>query len=111
MLYERLASGDYICLFNPAYEFRASYAQDRVKRHLIRAGERQELPFKSERIISRRLQAGSRLVMVLGINKRPDREINYGTGTDVSEESIADGKIPLKVRWYSDSYIEIPVRR
>ena len=49
--------------------------------------------------------------MVLGINKRPDREINYGTGTDVSEESIADGKIPLKVRWYSDSYIEIPVRR
>ena len=27
MLYERLASGDYICLFNPAYEFRASYAR------------------------------------------------------------------------------------
>ncbi len=111
MLYERLASGDYICLFNPAYEFRASYAQDRVNRHLIRAGERQVLSFKPERIVSRRLQAGSRLVMVLGINKRPDREINYGTGTDVSEESIADGKIPLKVRWFSDSYIEIPVRR
>jgi hypothetical protein len=98
-------------LFNPAYEFRGSYAQDRVNRHLIRAGERQELSVKPERMISRRLQAGSRLVMVLGINKRPDREINYGTGNDVSEESIADGKIPLKVRWYSDSYIEIPVRR
>ena len=111
MLYERLASGDYICLFNPAYELRASYAQDRRNRHLFKAGERQELSFKPERIISRRLQAGSRLVMVLGINKRPDREINYGTGTDVSEESIADGKIPLKVRWYSDSYIEIPVRK
>jgi hypothetical protein len=111
MLYERLASGDYICLFNPAYELRASYAQDRVNRHLFRAGVRQELSFKSERIISRHLQAGSRLVLVLGINKRPDREINYGTGNDVSEESIADGKIPLKVRWYSDSYIDIPVRR
>ena len=49
--------------------------------------------------------------MVLGINKRPDREINYGTGNDVSEESIADGKIPLKIRWYNDSYIEIPVRK
>ena len=60
---------------------------------------------------SRRLQAGSRLVVVLGVNKRPDREINYGTGGDVSEESIDDGKIPLRVRWYSDSYIEIPVRR
>ena len=46
--------------------------------------------------------------MVLGISKRPDREINYGTGNDVSEESIADGKIPLKIRWYNDSYIEIP---
>jgi uncharacterized protein len=109
MLYERLANGDYICLFNPAYEFRASYAQDRVNRHLIGAGERQELSIKPERITSRRLQAGSRLVMVLGVNKRPDREINYGTGNDVSEESIADGKIPIKVRWYSDSYIEIPV--
>jgi putative CocE/NonD family hydrolase len=109
MLYERLPSGDYVCLFNPAYEFRASYAQDRVIRHLIGAGERQELSIKPERMTSRRLQAGSRLVMVLGVNKRPDREINYGTGNDVSEESIADGKIPLKVRWYSDSYVEIPV--
>jgi putative CocE/NonD family hydrolase len=110
-LYERLANGDYISLFNPTYEFRASYARDRVHRHLIKAGERQELTFGSERMSSRRLQAGSRLVVVLGINKRPDREINYGTGNDVSEETIADGKIPLKVRWYDDSYIEIPVRK
>ncbi|HWW31519.1 MAG TPA: CocE/NonD family hydrolase [Steroidobacteraceae bacterium] len=111
MLYERLASGDYVRLFNPIDEFRASYAQDRVDRHLLRAGERQELTFRSERMTSRRLQAGSRLVLVLGINKRPDREINYGTGGDVSEESLADAKIPLKIRWHSDSYIEIPVRR
>jgi hypothetical protein len=60
---------------------------------------------------SRRLQPGSRLVLSLGINKRPDREINYGTGNDVSEESIADGEVPLEVRWFSNSYIEIPVRR
>jgi len=110
-LYERLASGDFVRLFNPAYEFRASYARDRVHRHLLKAGERQELAFRSERMTSRQLQAGSRLVMVLGVNKRPDREINYGTGNDVSEESIADGRIPLKIRWYNDSYIDIPVRR
>jgi len=47
---------------------------------------------------------------VLRVSKRPDREINYGTGNDVSEESIEDGRTPLKVRWYNDSYIEIPVR-
>jgi hypothetical protein len=110
-LYELLANGDYVRLFSPTYEFRASYARDRTQRHILKAGERQELAFKSERMTSRQLTAGSRLVMVLGINKRPDREINYGTGGDVSEESIADGKIPLKIRWYSDSYIDIPVRR
>ena len=111
ILFERLASGDYIRLFSPTYEFRASYAGDRVHRHLLKAGERQELTFKSERMTSRQLQPGSRLVMVLGINKRPDREINYGTGSDVSEESIADGKVPLKIRWHNDSYIDIPIRR
>jgi putative CocE/NonD family hydrolase len=110
-LYELLPSGDYVRLFGPTYEVRASYAQDRVHRHLLKAGERQKLAFKSERITSRQLQAGSRIVMVLSISKRPDREINYGTGGDVSEESVADGKIPLKIRWYSDSYIDIPVHK
>jgi putative CocE/NonD family hydrolase len=111
ILYEREAGGDYIRLFSPTDEIRASYARDRVHRHLLKAGERQELSFTSERMTSRRLQQGSRLVMVLGINKRPDREINYGTGNDVSEESIVDGKIPVKIRWHNDSYIEIPIRR
>jgi hypothetical protein len=111
ILYERQASGDYIRLFSPTDEIRASYAGDRVHRHLLKAGERQELSFTSDRMTSRRLQQGSRLVMILGINKRPDREVNYGTGNDVSEESIVDGKIPVKIRWHNDSYIEIPIRR
>jgi uncharacterized protein len=110
MLYEQRADGEYVQLFGPAYEFRASYARDRAHRRLLKAGERQELTFKSERLTSRLLQKGSRLVFVIGINKRPDREINYGSGNDVSEESVADGRIPLKIRWYNDSYIEIPVR-
>src|SRR6185312_12042457 len=111
ILYERRADGDYIRLFSPTDEVRASYARDRVHRHLLRAGERQELVIRGERMTSRQLQPGSRLVMVLGVNKRPDREINYGTGNDVSEESIADARPPLKIRWYNDSYVEIPVRR
>jgi hypothetical protein len=110
-MYELLPSGDYIYLFNPTCEFRASYAKDRANRHLLRAGERQQLTFKSERMTSRQLQAGSRLVMILGISKRPDREINYGTGNDVSEETISEGRVPLKLQWHNDSYIEIPVRR
>ena len=110
-LYEHLAQGDYVRLFGPRYEFRASYARDRVHRHLLEAGVRQVLAFKSEQMTSRQLQAGSRLVMVLAVTKRPDREINYGTGNDVSEESIADGKVPIKIRWFGDSYIDIPIRK
>jgi putative CocE/NonD family hydrolase len=110
-LYELLPSGDYLQLFGPAFEFRASYARDRVHRHLLKAGERQQLTFSSERMTSRRLQPGSRVVVVLDVNKRPDQEINYGTGDDVRVESITDAKVPLKIRWYSDSYLDIPVRR
>jgi uncharacterized protein len=110
-LYELLANGDYVRLFSPTNEVRASYVADRAHRHLLKAGERQKLAFRSERITSRQLQAGSRIAMVLSVSKRPDREINYGTGGDVSAESIADGKTPIKIRWYSDSYIEIPIRK
>jgi hypothetical protein len=110
-LYELLPGGDYIRLFSPTYEMRASYAQDRAHRHLFKAGERQKLSFKSERLTSRLISPGSRIAMVLSVGKRPDREINYGTGGDVSEESIADGRVPLKIQWYNDSYIDIPVRK
>jgi uncharacterized protein len=111
ILYEHQANGDYQRLFSPTAEIRASYAKDRVHRHLLKAGERQTVNLRIERITSRLLQPGSRLVMVLGISKRPDREINYGTGNDVSEESIADGAPAIKVRWFSDSYIDVPVVR
>jgi hypothetical protein len=112
MLYELQANGNYMRLYSPIEEVRASYVKDRVHRHLLGAGERQELTIRSERMTSRLLQQGSRLVMVLGINKRPDREINYGAGDDVSEETMADaGSPPLKARWYADSYLEIPVAK
>ena len=111
ILYEHQANGDYVRLFSPTDEIRASYARDRVHRHLLKAGERQVLTLRSEHLTSRLLQPGSRLVMILGINKRPDREINYGTGDDVSAESVADGAVPIKVRWFNDSYIDVPVHR
>ena len=110
--YELLPNGDYVQLFEP-YVLRASYAQDRVNRHTLKAGERQQLTFKIERLTSRKLQVGSRLVVVLGVNKRPDQEINYGGGGDVEGESLAEAgsKVPVKIRWWNDSYIEMPVLR
>ena len=97
-------------LFEPAYAFRASYARDRVQRRLLLNGVRQRLPFQSEKMVGRRLQAGSRLVLALGINKRADQQINYGAGDDVSDESIEDADGPLRIRWHDGSFIEIPSR-
>ena len=47
--------------------------------------------------------------MILGIRKSPDAQINYGSGKDVSEETIDDAKEPLEIKWYNNSYIEIPI--
>jgi uncharacterized protein len=110
-LYERLPSGEYLRLFDPPYTFRASYARDRSHRHLLQAGVRQQLSFRSERLTSRKFQAGSRLVVVIGINKRADQQINYGTGGDISDESVADATVPLNIRWYGSSHIDIPTRQ
>ncbi|MBA3596830.1 MAG: CocE/NonD family hydrolase [Methylibium sp.] len=105
-LYEQTASGDYRLLFEP-YDFRASYAGDRVERRLLRAGERQLLAFTAERVTAAKLAAGSRLVLVVGINKRADRQINYGSGKDVNSETIADAQEPVRVRWHVGSHVEI----
>jgi predicted acyl esterase len=109
-LYELRPDGAYVKLFDPAYAFRASYARDRVQRRLLMAGVRQQLPFQSERMVGRRLGAGSRLALTIRINKRADQQINYGTAGDVSEQSIADAGAPIRIRWHEGSYIEIPAR-
>ncbi|MDP3295417.1 MAG: CocE/NonD family hydrolase [Nevskia sp.] len=109
-VYELLAGGTYLQLFDP-YEFRASYAKDRTRRRLLVAGKRQQLPFTIERLTSRKLTAGSRIVLVLGVNKRPDQQLNLGSGKDVKEETARDARKPLTIRWYSGSSIDVPVRR
>jgi uncharacterized protein len=108
-IYEQLANGDYVQLFDPPFEFRASYAGDLAHRHLLRAGEEQQLDVTVRRVLGRRIQAGSRIVIALGVVKRPDRQINYGTGGDVSAESITDARIPVRIRWGSGTYFDLPL--
>lgn len=107
-LYELRSYGEYVKLFAPAHVFRASYARDRVHRHLLMAGVRQQLSFQSMRMVGRRVQAGSRLAMTIEINKRADQQINYGAGNDVAEESVDDAGAPVRIRWHEGSFIEIP---
>jgi len=106
-IYEKLASGQYLKLTHE-YFGRASYAKDSRKRKLLKPNVIETIPIHNTFFTSRQIEKGSKLVLVLGIRKGPDVQINYGTGKDVSEETIADAKEPLEIKWYNDSYIEIP---
>jgi putative CocE/NonD family hydrolase len=108
-LFELSVDGDYFQL--APYWSRASHVQDLTRRNPLVAGKRQSLDFRSVRLMSRQLKAGSRLVAVLSIVKEPGREINYGTGRDVIDESIADAKTPLQITWFGASYLDLPVHR
>lgn len=109
-LYELSASGDYL-LINDPYEWRASYAADPRHRRLLQAGVRQQLPFRSEALSVRRIAVGSRLVLVVGVIRRADRPTNYGSARDVKEVAASDMRSPMKIRWYSSSYVDLPLIR
>jgi hypothetical protein len=107
VLYEVMPDGRY---FHLSYFLgRASYAKDMARRNLLIPGKLESIPFERTRMVGKQLGQGSRLLVVLNINKNPFAQINYGTGKDVSDESIADAKTPLQIKWFSDSYVKIPV--
>jgi len=108
-LYELLPDGSYFHLFAPAEEFRASYLRDPARRRLLAAGTAESLDFTSARITAVRVESGARLVMVLRVSKRPDREINYGSGRAVSGESIAAAHTPVKLSLLRGSYLNLPI--
>jgi putative CocE/NonD family hydrolase len=105
--YELTPDGDY---FNLGYYVgRASFSHDRAVRHLLKPGRIESIPIVGTPLVSRQIRKGSRLLVQLTVNKNEFDQLNYGTGTDVSGESIADAKTPLQVRWQNDSYITVPI--
>ncbi|HTE01071.1 MAG TPA: CocE/NonD family hydrolase [Mucilaginibacter sp.] len=107
VLYELMPDGKYFYL--SYFMGRASYAKGPEKRHLLKSGKIETIPFTNSYITAKKLSKGSRIVAVLNINKSPFEQINYGTGKNVNEETIKDAKVPLQIKWYNDSYIKIPV--
>jgi uncharacterized protein len=105
--YELTPEGDY---FNLGYYVgRASFSHDRTVRHLLKPGRIESIPIMGAPLVSRQIHKGSRLLVQMTVNKNEFEQLNYGTGTDVSDESIADAKTPLQVRWQNDSYITVPI--
>ncbi|MDP1844353.1 MAG: CocE/NonD family hydrolase C-terminal non-catalytic domain-containing protein, partial [Sediminibacterium sp.] len=106
-LYEQLPNGKYHYL--SYYLGRASYANNRSKRTLLRPGVIESIPIQNTFFTSRKIAKGNRLVVTVSINKSVDWEINYGTGKPVNTETIQDAKQPLQIQWSNQSVIKIPV--
>ncbi len=87
---------------------RASYAEDPSRRKLLVPGREQHVKFETT-MTSRQMQPGSRLMVLVDVVKNPIWQVNYGTGKDVSEESIKDAGEPLKIEILSGSYFEVPL--
>lgn len=105
--YEHKENGTYFLLSR--YLGRASYAKDNSKRELLTPGEKESIPINASHIISKKITKGSRLVVVVNVNKHPFEIINYGSGKEPAFETIQDAGYPLEIIWYSDSYIEVPI--
>jgi len=106
-LYELLPDGKYF--FLTRYVGRASYAKDNSKRQLLKPNKKESIPFDNTRFVSKKISKGSRLVILLNINKHPFEIINYGSGKLVPDETIKDAGEPLQIKWHNDSFIKIPV--
>jgi len=91
------------------YLGRASYAEDMSVRKLLIPGVRSFVPVSRTTLVSRQMSKGSRLLVLVSVNKNAWAQVNHGTGKDVSDESIADAKEPLHVHWYNDSFLKVPI--
>jgi len=108
-LYEFTKDNEYFAL--STYLGRASYAKNKSKRNLLKPNKKESIPIKNSSFTSKLIKKGSRLLVVLSVNKNPYWQINYGTGKDVSSETIKDGNIPLKIKWMNSSTIKVPIYR
>lgn len=88
---------------------RASYAKNNEKRQLLEPNKTEQIPINNSYFMSKKIEKGSKLLLLIGVNKNPNWQINYGSGKDVSDETIKDSGEPLEIKWYNDSYVEIPV--
>lgn len=91
------------------YIGRASFAKDREKRNLLTPNENIQVSFDNSKLISKKLEKDSRIVIVVNVNKNNNAQINYGTGKDVNIESIKDAEVPLKITFTGNSSISLPI--
>lgn len=108
LVYEQTTEDSFFSLTIP-FTTRASMSKGVEERHLLIPNEKTAIPIRNFRMTSKKIKKGSRIVIVVNGIKHPFNQINYGTGKNVSDENVEDAEEPLKIRWYMDSYINLPV--
>jgi putative CocE/NonD family hydrolase len=106
--YELMADGKVFHLSH--YQSRASYANDMSVRQLLTPNKKTTIPIVNGRMTAKLINKGSRLVIVLNVNKNANTQVNMGSGKDVSTETLADAGQPLTLKWFNDSQINIPLQ-
>tara|TARA_R110002073_G_scaffold128999_3_gene275095 strand:- start:51359 stop:53581 length:2223 start_codon:yes stop_codon:yes gene_type:complete len=107
ILYQLTPEGKYFHL--SYYIGRASYTKNREKRMLLKQNQINSVNFENSKLVSKKIQKGSRIVVVVNVNKNNNAQINYGTGKDVNVESIKDANTPLKITFTGNSRISLPI--
>jgi putative CocE/NonD family hydrolase len=109
-LYEQLPNGKYMQLSGNVA--RASQLKDLRSRKVLTPGKQERIDFQNTFFTSRQIDKGSRLVLIIGLNKNQLWEINCGSGKAVSAETIRDCGEPFRIQWLTDgSCIKLPIRR
>jgi len=107
--YEVTATGDVFHLNN--YRSRASYADDMGKRQLLVPNEKRRVPIVNARFTSKLIKKGSKIVLVLNVNKNTQAQVNLGTGKPVNLEHISEAGEAINLKWFLSSQINLPLKR
>lgn len=106
-LYEQLPNGKYLALSRNIQ--RASYAKDKTVKTLLYPNKIETIKLENTFITCKKIEKGSKLIAVIGVNKNQNWEINYGSGKEVSQEDMKDAKIPMKISWYNNSFLNLKI--
>lgn len=105
VLYEKKKNGNYLKLTH--YKARASHHIELNGRTSFTPGEKTVINIENTPFFSRKVEKGSKLVLVVSALKESRSQLNYGSTKSVNEQSLSDAGGPLIVKWHSGSFISL----
>lgn len=92
------------------YRSRASHANSETERKLLKPHRKIKIPIVNARMTAKLLEEGSRLAIVVSVNKNQETQVNHGSGMPVNLETSDNAGAPLVLTLHNDSEIRIPIK-